>query len=663
MTKRKRRLRQASAGQARTAVRHKAPSRASRHLDARPDTLDFRDRMFEPTLIEVPTEHPLAVYTRVGVPILDQGREGACTGFGLATVIHYLLRTRRVVPDRNVVSPWMLYDMARRYDEWPGEDYEGASARGAMKGWHKHGACALRCWPTNLKGSVPDRQRYGDALRRPLGAYLRVNHKDLIAMHSAISEVGILYATASVHDGWQKVGGNGVIKYGPKSSIIGGHAFAIVGYDANGFWIQNSWGRSWGHRGYARVSYDDWLANGTDVWVARLGAPVELQEQVTVSRGISVAAGGSRSYVFADLRPHIVSLGNNGLLRTDGTYGTSASDVKEIFTEVAAQAKDRQHLVFWAHGGLVAEDAAIQKVADTRATFLDAGVYPLYFIWKTDFWTTLKDILEDAISRRRPEGFLDASKDFMLDRLDDALEPLARVIGGKAEWDEMKENAMAASQPGGGLDLVATLLADLTQQFPALKIHLVGHSAGSILHGGFITRLADAKRKPIPLETVTMWAPACTMQLFQGSYLPSIKSGHIRQFANFTLTDKAERDDNCANIYHKSLLYLVSNAFESGLQKAPFLKERNGEPILGMAKFVAQLPSSQRGWDWVQAPNDNPAGSREASTAHSHGGYDDDAATLQSTLARIAGKAKAGAVRYMHHTSAAKNREIRAALT
>lgn len=29
--------------------------------------------------------------------------------------------------------------MARRYGEWPGENYEGSSARGAMKGWHQHG--------------------------------------------------------------------------------------------------------------------------------------------------------------------------------------------------------------------------------------------------------------------------------------------------------------------------------------------------------------------------------------------------------------------------------------------------------------------------------------------------------------------------------------------
>ena len=46
-------------------------------LDARPDTLDFRDLMYVPTLHEVPLRIPLADYRKSGVPILDQGKEGA----------------------------------------------------------------------------------------------------------------------------------------------------------------------------------------------------------------------------------------------------------------------------------------------------------------------------------------------------------------------------------------------------------------------------------------------------------------------------------------------------------------------------------------------------------------------------------------------------------
>ena len=618
--------------------------------------------MYEPTLIEVPTERPLDDYLKVHVPILDQGQEGACTGFGLATVIHYLLRTRKVVPDRAEVSPWMLYDMARRYDEWPGEHYEGASARGAMKGWHKHGVCSKANWPKEDRDAERYRGRFADALRRPLGAYLRVNHKDVIAMHTAISEVGILYATASVHDGWDDVGRSGTIEFTSKSKVTGGHAFAIVAYDKDGFWIQNSWGPDWGRRGYAHLNYDDWLAHGTDVWVARLGAPIEFHDHTTTARGVGVAAGGSRSYMFCDLRPHIISVGNNGLLRTEGTYGTSADDVKEIFQQVAQQAKDRQHLLLYAHGGLVAEDSAIQKVADLRSPLLDAGVYPISIVWKTDFWTTLRNILEEAIAKRRPEGFLDSSKDFMLDRLDDALEPLARVIGGKSEWDEMKENAIAASQPGGGLALVADLLGELTRQFPALRVHLVAHSAGSIVFGSLVERLASGKPEPVDIATCTLWAPACTMNVYRSQYLPSVKSGHIKDLALFTLTDKAERDDNCANIYHKSLLYLVSHAFEAGLGKAPFLREREGEPILGMAKFISLLPPAQRSFDWVLAPNANAAATLQASAAKAHAAFDDDSATLASTLGRIVGKGKIKNTRFAYHRSAAANQAIRAPL-
>ena len=85
----------------------------------------------------------------------------------------------------------------------PGEKYEGSSARGAMKGWHKHGVCSAEHWRYKNPQDKPKfGLRFEDALRRPLGAYLRVNHKDIVAMHSAISEVGILYATGEVHSGW-----------------------------------------------------------------------------------------------------------------------------------------------------------------------------------------------------------------------------------------------------------------------------------------------------------------------------------------------------------------------------------------------------------------------------------------------------------------------------
>jgi len=102
-----------------------------RVLNARPDGIDFRDQMYVPTLVEVPLRRDLADFRAAKTPILDQGQEGACTGYGLTAVAHYLLRVRKIIPDTNQVSPRMFYAIARRYDEWAGEDYEGSSCRGA----------------------------------------------------------------------------------------------------------------------------------------------------------------------------------------------------------------------------------------------------------------------------------------------------------------------------------------------------------------------------------------------------------------------------------------------------------------------------------------------------------------------------------------------------
>lgn len=603
-----------------------------RVLDARPDTLDFRDRLFEPTLIEVPVQIPLASYLRRNPRVLDQGTEGACTGFGLAAVANHLLASRRNKPDPRPVSARMLYEMARRYDEWPGEDYSGSSARGAVKGWHKHGVCGEEEWlsqQTEASGRGLTRARTADALRRPLGAYQRVNHRDLVAMHCALAEVGILFATATVHHGWSNVDAKGGIAW-PRPRT-GGHAFAIVAYDADGFWIQNSWGTAWGRKGFARIGYDDWLANGTDVWVARLGAPVVLREHQSPAIAHSAAAGRSVAYSYADLRPHVVSLGNDGMLQPGGDFGTSATEVERIFREdIPAASRDwpETHVLLYAHGGLVAERTAVQRLAEYRATMLGAHVYPVSFVWHSDIWSTIGFLLEDALRRRRPEGALTSARDFLLDRIDDTLELLAR-IPGKAAWDQIKQNARGAMEPNGGALFALQQLVELRRTLP-FRLHVVGHSAGAIFHAGVVRWLAAQGQG---IDTCTLWAPACTMDSFRQDYLPAIDSGAIGRFALFALDDAAERDDHCARVYNKSLLYLVSRSFE----RSAF---GDGTPLLGLAHWIAEsaelkaLAEAGRA-DVVLSPNRQPRGDAGAAEAREHGAFDDDRHTVLATLQRV----------------------------
>lgn len=611
-----------------------ASSSTPRTFDALPDTIDFRDVMYEPALIEVAGKSDLDAYREIGLPVLDQGQEGACTGFGLATVVNYLLTQRGRAPLADEVSAAMLYVMAKRYDEWPGEDYEGSSARGAMKGWHKHGVCAGRLWKDSKGDYQADAEWATDALNRPLGAYYRVNHRDLVAMHAAITEVGVLYATANVHQGWMDVreGGEEIV-YHPE--ILGGHAFAIVGYDRQGFWIQNSWGKNWGCGGLARLSYADWLENGTDIWVAALGAPVDLSELSAPATLRSGAPQSYETYVYAQLRPHIVTCTNDGQLDPQGEYGlTDAALADLIGNQIPARisAWRRKRLMLYAHGGLVAQSVAVQHVANSRQPALDAEVYPLSFVWRSDVWSTIRNILRDAVGQRRQEGFLDGAKDFMLDRLDDTLEPIARLLGGKALWDEMKENATRATTTAkGAANQVAGHLAAQVQAGKVDEVHLAGHSAGAIFMAKLAERLAALS---VPIDSISLWAPACTMELFDQTYRPLINSRAIGTFDLYTLDDATERNDNCADIYHKSLLYLVCNALEAK-PRIPLIRAQ-GTPLLGLARDVAEHLGSSfwstPGRNWYVAP-----GNSHSNATH-HGDFDDDAATLRSTLARISGQ-------------------------
>src|SRR3954452_24858195 len=87
-----------------------------RKLDAMPDRVDVRDWFYRPTLAALPDQ----LVSIDSVPkILNQGNEGACTGFALAAVINHQVGMKGV---RRFVSPRMLYELARKYDEWPGEN-------------------------------------------------------------------------------------------------------------------------------------------------------------------------------------------------------------------------------------------------------------------------------------------------------------------------------------------------------------------------------------------------------------------------------------------------------------------------------------------------------------------------------------------------------------
>ncbi len=272
-------------------------------LNVTRDVTDLRDRSYMPPPRSLPPIFPsdddvkqyMGAYTRAGL-ILDQGQEGACTGFGLACVINYLRWHSAGMPkELESASPRMLYKFARQFDEYEGENYDGSSCRGALKGWYHNGVCLESKWPyTTGENSLPVPGWDIDAAERTLGVYYRIDPQDITDVQAAIQEVGAIFVSCYTHKGWDTVtmgdlppdshAALPVIDYDGKPSRSGGHAFALVGFNRTGFVLQNSWGKKWGAGGFAVISYTDWLAHAMDVWVAAMGVPGVIAGRLAAGR-------------------------------------------------------------------------------------------------------------------------------------------------------------------------------------------------------------------------------------------------------------------------------------------------------------------------------------------------------------------------------------------
>lgn len=158
--------------------------------------------------------------------VLDQGREGACVGFG--TTGEY-----GASPVRGTISDYLalqVYRRAKEIDEFEGVDYEGTSVRAGMLVGREKG------WWDGFKWAFSIDE---------LKAALRLGPVVL----------GVDWYE-SMYDAPKGI----VTISGEK---VGGHCILLTGYSPNynrrgpAFRLRNSWGASWGTNGNAYISQKD----------------------------------------------------------------------------------------------------------------------------------------------------------------------------------------------------------------------------------------------------------------------------------------------------------------------------------------------------------------------------------------------------------------------
>jgi hypothetical protein len=602
----------------------------SRKLNILPDMPDIRDRFYLPSL------RPLlsAISPRISFSIRNQGQTSSCTGHSLAHVID-VLRFRDVTIDNpQRASATMLYEMAKRNDEWTGSAYEGSSIRGAIKGFFRNGVCSEKAETgaesaSGIAWSLTY-EMAKEARETRLGAYFRLQ-PDITDYHAALNDVGVIYVSAQIHSNWLTPDGvSSQIQRGGNPE--GGHAFAIVGYNESGFWVLNSWGAEWGKSGIAHWQYDDWAGSVMDAWVLQLGvrAPAAFGASPRVSPSTASIRSEASDPNRADIIGHFVNI-DDGRLVTDGKYGSpNASEmgetVKRLSLPTSNDGKGYEHLIIYAHGGLNSLPDEARRIATWKRNdvFGRNKLYNFHLMWGSGFIDEVFGKMSDSPLAGKAAGL----SDWLFEA------GLGKEAGSYA-WRNMKQDASVAFGGIGGYDGgyqgLAPLFGGLDRAPTRPKLHLVGHSAGAIVLGNLLSAMKRFKLKNVELGSIHLMAPACTSKFFGDNFGPYLKGDGALKLQDkiylYNLTDEVELSDTVSATfpllpsYSHSLLYLVSRAYEDVPQT----------PLAGMQRYVKDLPSGAK----VQITYSGAGG---VSESKSHGGFDNDVATLSTIMSRILGK-------------------------
>jgi hypothetical protein len=173
-------------------------------------------------------------WTLPGNP-LDQGREGACVGFGWTAEMLAAPKMARFVDADGVAR--RVYRSAKQIDEWPGDAYDGTSVLAGAKVLQSQG------WM--------DAYRWGDGVGDVIDAVISQGPVVI-----GIPWLSGMYDTAPNY--MVRLDGN----------VVGGHCILVTGYhpamriagEKEKLEVvkwRNSWGLGYGRRGYGYVRIND----------------------------------------------------------------------------------------------------------------------------------------------------------------------------------------------------------------------------------------------------------------------------------------------------------------------------------------------------------------------------------------------------------------------
>ena len=200
----------------------------------------------------------------------DQGNAGTCVAWSssyAARTISYCIQ--HLITDPAQIkslrfSPNYVYHYVKQSTDL--DCSAGAKVESAMKVLTEKGDVLLS---DNVPDCVPaiSRTLETNAINYSIKAYSAltnsfgvISRNEILAIKKGISEKKPIIFSIKCYRSLFNVDQSGIWNIPANDSIVGNHAMCIVGYDDNknggSFEVMNSWGTSWGNKGFGWISYE-----------------------------------------------------------------------------------------------------------------------------------------------------------------------------------------------------------------------------------------------------------------------------------------------------------------------------------------------------------------------------------------------------------------------